>query len=145
MHDTSNNVSQALHRNKTSIVEERLTNYDAIEFSCRWVPGAYPPSRGLHRSPGRAIARRAARTVPSVSTATGSRIPGRYRQLTPVTVRYAPRDLAHVTLIDEPTGASLSPRYPLERVQNADARRRRSQPVALDAVPAEPPPSGIAP
>ena len=72
-------------------------------------------------------------------------IPDRYRQLTRVTVRYASWDLGHVTLVDEPTGAALSPLYPLDRAKNADGRRRPRQPIALDAAPAEPAPSGIAP
>jgi hypothetical protein len=73
-------------------------------------------------------------------------IPDRYRQLARVTVRYASWDLGHVTLVDAPTGAALSPLYPLDRAKNADGRRRVRQPVALDAAAsAEPPPSGIAP
>jgi transposase InsO family protein len=72
-------------------------------------------------------------------------IPDRYRQLTRVTVRYASWDLGHVTLIDAPTGATLSPLYPLDRAKNADGRRRPRQPIALETAPAEPPPSGIAP
>jgi putative transposase len=72
-------------------------------------------------------------------------IPDRYRELARVTVRYAHWDLGHVTLIDEPTGAALSPLYPLDRAKNADGRRRARQPVAVAAAPAEPPPSGMAP
>jgi putative transposase len=72
-------------------------------------------------------------------------IPDRYRHLVRVTVRYASWDLGHVTLVDEPTGVALSPLYPLDRAQNADGQRRRRQPVARDAVPAAPPPSGMAP
>jgi hypothetical protein len=40
-----------------------------------------------------------------------------------------------LTLVDEPTGAALSPVYPLDRAKNADGRRRLRQPVALDAAP----------
>jgi hypothetical protein len=72
-------------------------------------------------------------------------IPDRYRHLVRVTVRYASWDLGHVTLIDEPTGVALSPLYPLDRARNAEGLRRRRQPVARDAVPAPPPPSGLAP
>ena len=72
-------------------------------------------------------------------------IPDRYRHLARVTVRYASWDLGHVTLVDEPTGVALSPLYPLDRAKNADGHRRRRQPVVLDAAPAEPPPSGLAP
>src|SRR3989338_9455941 len=58
---------------------------------------------------------------------------------------YASWDLGHVTLVDERTGVTLSPLFPLDRTKNADGRRRRRDPVALDAARAEPPPSGMAP
>jgi hypothetical protein len=69
-------------------------------------------------------------------------IPDRYRHLARVTVRYARWDLGHVTLVDERTGVALSPLFPLDRAQNADGRRRRRQPITLDATPTAPPPSG---
>lgn len=72
-------------------------------------------------------------------------IPDRYRHLVRVTVRYASWDLGHVTLVDERTGVTLGPLFPLDRTKNADGRRRRRDPVALDAARAEPPPSGMAP
>jgi putative transposase len=72
-------------------------------------------------------------------------IPDRYHQLTRVTVRSATWDLGHVTLVDERTGAALSPRYPLDRATNADGQRRRRHPGVLDAPRTDPPPSGLAP
>jgi transposase InsO family protein len=106
------------------------------------------PSSTALRDPLRRDVRRTQRRSDGTLSLDGYRfeIPDRYRQLARVTVRYASWDLGHVTLIDEPTGAALSPLYPLDRAKNADGRRRVRQPVALDAAAsAEPPPSGIAP
>jgi hypothetical protein len=105
------------------------------------------PSSTTLRGAFRRDVRRTQRRSDGTISLDGQRfeIPDRYRQLARVTVRYASWDLGHVTLIDEPTGAALSPLYPLDRAKNADGRRRARQPVALDATPTEPPPSGIAP
>jgi transposase InsO family protein len=69
-------------------------------------------------------------------------IPGRFRHLDRLAVRYASWDLAHVLLVDERTGALLCPIYPLDRAANADGRRR-----ALDLPWTEPAPAktGMAP
>jgi transposase InsO family protein len=72
-------------------------------------------------------------------------VPDRYRHLARLTVRYASWDLGHVTLVDERTGVALSPLFPLDRARNAEGQRRRREPVALDRVPAAPPPGEIAP
>lgn len=52
-------------------------------------------------------------------------IPGRFRHLERVRVRYASWDLAHVYLVDEREGTVLSRLYPLDKTKNADGRRRR--------------------
>jgi putative transposase len=105
------------------------------------------PSSAALRDAFRRDVRRTQRRSDGTISLDGHRfeIPDRYRQLARVTVRYASWDLGHVTLIDESTGVALSPLYPLDRAKNAAGRRRARQPVALDAGPAEPPPSEIAP
>ena len=73
-------------------------------------------------------------------------IPERYRLLTRVALRYASWDLTHVHLVDERTGTVLARLYPLDKVKNADGRRRTLTPGLLDpATLATPPRSGIAP
>jgi hypothetical protein len=105
------------------------------------------PSSATLRDAFRRDVRRTQRRSDGTISLDGHRfeIPDRYRPLAHVTVRYASWDLGHVTLIDEPTGATLSPLYPLDRTKNADGRRRRRHPVAPATAPTEPPPSGIAP
>ena len=51
-------------------------------------------------------------------------IPATYRALTRPVVRYATWDLTHVHLVDERTGTVLTRIYPLDKVANADGRRR---------------------
>jgi putative transposase len=67
-------------------------------------------------------------------------VPGRYRHLTRLRVRYARWDLGAVDLIDPHTDVILCALYPLDKAANADGRRRRLEPAAaparLDAVPA---------
>jgi transposase InsO family protein len=73
-------------------------------------------------------------------------VPGRYRHLTRLRVRYARWDLGAVDLIDPHTDVILCALYPLDKTANADGRRRRLEPPAaparLDPVPS---PSTIAP
>jgi transposase InsO family protein len=57
-------------------------------------------------------------------------IPSRYRHLPRITVRYADWDLSHVYLVDPHTHKILCSLYPLNKAQNADARRRRLPAVA---------------
>jgi hypothetical protein len=59
-------------------------------------------------------------------------IPGRYRHIEKVTIRYASWNLAHVWLVDGRTDTVLCPIYPLDRERNADGRRRRLGPVQGD-------------
>ena len=70
-------------------------------------------------------------------------LPSRYRHLPRVTVRYASWDLSHVYMADDRTGEILCRLYPLDKRKNADARRRRKEPI----VNVEPRPvsSGMAP
>jgi hypothetical protein len=69
-------------------------------------------------------------------------MPNRFRHLARVHVRYARWDLRTADLVDARTGALLSTIYPINKVRNAERRRRRLDPVA----PAPPPPeSGMAP
>jgi transposase InsO family protein len=72
-------------------------------------------------------------------------VPDRYRHLARLVVRYASWDLAHVTLVDERTGAVLAPVYPLDRARNASGRRRVREPITPGAPPSAPAPSGVAP
>ena len=51
-------------------------------------------------------------------------IPAQYRQLERVTLRYAAWDLGHVVLVDGRTGKVLTRIFPLDRMKNADGRRR---------------------
>ena len=73
-------------------------------------------------------------------------IPTRYRLLSRIAVRYARWDLTHVHLVDERTGTVLARLYPLDRLKNADGRRRALPQGLLDpAILVAPPQSGIAP
>jgi transposase InsO family protein len=51
-------------------------------------------------------------------------IPSRFRHFRKVVVHYARWDLGRVDLIDPQSGTILAPLYPLDRVANADGRRR---------------------
>jgi transposase InsO family protein len=64
----------------------------------------------------------------------GSRfeVPGRYRHLTRVGLRYAAWDLTVVHLVDERTGAVLCRLYPQDKIRNASGQRRPLDPVSGD-------------
>ncbi len=70
-------------------------------------------------------------------------LPSRYLTLLRPTVRFARWDLASVDLVDARTGTILCALYPLDKLANADRRRRVLDPAA----PSEPalPAPGIAP
>jgi putative transposase len=70
-------------------------------------------------------------------------IPGRYRHLNDVHVRYARWDLSRVDLVDPRSGTVLCPLEPLDKSANADALRRKLDPVGRDLSPL--PPGGMAP
>jgi len=69
-------------------------------------------------------------------------LPSRYRHFEKVTVRYANWDLSHVYLTDERSAQVLTRLYPQDKHKNADARRRRKEPITADPAPASQPPSG---
>ncbi len=69
-------------------------------------------------------------------------IPSRYRHLTEVHLRYARWDLSRVDLIDARSGAGLSPVRPIDKAANAEALRRRLEPISNEPTVAA---SGIAP
>jgi transposase InsO family protein len=62
-------------------------------------------------------------------------IPGRYRHFREVTVRYARWDLGRVDLVDERSGVTLAPIYPLDKTANADGRRAVIEPGGTDVPP----------
>ena len=57
-------------------------------------------------------------------------VPGRYRHMERLSVRYASWDLGRVHIADARTGNLLAPMYPLDRAKNADGLRRVVGPVA---------------
>lgn len=65
-------------------------------------------------------------------------VPSRYRHLSPVTVRFASWDLSRVYLADPRSGQVLCRLYPQDKRRNADARRRRKQPLIEHAEPPAP-------
>jgi len=64
-------------------------------------------------------------------------IPGRYRHLERVTIRYASWDLSQVHLVDPKTEKVLCRLYPQDKERNASGQRRPLEPVAesLDVAP----------
>jgi len=70
-------------------------------------------------------------------------IPGPYRTLKRITIRYAGWDLTHVYLSDERSGKILARLFPLDRSKNADGQRRTLPQGPISSTP--PPSSGMAP
>lgn len=70
----------------------------------------------------------------------GSRfeIPGRYRHLERVEVRYAAWDLTVVHLADERSGKVLCRLYPQDKARNASGQRRALEPVSSEPLAAAP-------
>ncbi len=66
-------------------------------------------------------------------------VPARFRHLSRITVRFARWDLSRVHLVDERTGQVLDRLYPLDKLRNADGRRRMLP--EPDSAPPEPAPS----
>lgn len=64
-------------------------------------------------------------------------------------MRFAAWDLSRVLLVDPRSQKVLAPLYPIDKQRNADARRRRLDPIGHGELGADndtvPPPSGIAP
>jgi hypothetical protein len=52
-------------------------------------------------------------------------VPGRFRHLERLTVRYARWDLSRVFMVDGRTGKVLDRLYPQDKARNADGQRRR--------------------
>jgi len=93
-----------------------------------------PSSETLRRAFRRIESRRLRRSDSTLSLA-GQRyeVPERYRHLERPLIAYARWDLAQVELLDPNTRAPLCPLYPLDKLANADGRRRRREPVAENA------------
>jgi len=74
-------------------------------------------------------------------------VPSRYRHLERLRVRYASWDLSSLDLVDPQSGQILCALYPIDKVRNADGRRRRLDPVATlpESDASEAPAPGIAP
>jgi hypothetical protein len=72
-------------------------------------------------------------------------LPSRYRHLRRVTLRYASWDLSHVYLADPQSGNIICRLYPQDKHKNADARRRRKQPLIAAANPPAEQGGGMAP
>lgn len=69
-------------------------------------------------------------------------VPNRFRHHERIHLRYARWNLSHVDLIDEPEGQILARLFPVDKVRNADGRRRRVEPYAEPEADKD---SGIAP
>lgn len=73
-------------------------------------------------------------------------IPARYRPLGRLTLRYTSWDLTTVHLADERSGELLCRLFPLDKVKNANGKRRTIQPPgSASAVDASSHPGGMAP
>lgn len=70
-------------------------------------------------------------------------LPGRFRHLDRVQIRFATWDLSYVWLMDRSSGLPLARLYPLDKARNAEGVRRPLDPAPGAACPSEPP--GIAP
>jgi hypothetical protein len=68
-------------------------------------------------------------------------VPGSFRHLERITIRYARWNLRSVDLVDDRTGTVLSPLYPLDKAENADGRRRVLEPSILSEAPSPEPSS----
>jgi len=62
-------------------------------------------------------------------------IPNRFRHIEQLHLRYARWDLSSADLVDERSGALLATIYPLNKLANADGRRRQLEPVGPTAAP----------
>ena len=119
----------------------------------RWLEGPdvsrpSPTTNELRRA-FRAEASRIQRRSDGTISLEGQRfeVPSRYRHLERLRLRYARWDLRSVDLLDPNTDAILCPLYPLDKLANADGRRRPVEPIAAeDSVDeALTPQSGMAP
>jgi transposase InsO family protein len=104
-----------------------------------------PPSDDLRLAFTAALPRTQRRSDGTISIE-GRRfeVPSPYRHIKRVHIRYARWDLGHVYLWDAQGDRKLCQLFPLDRVKNADGRRRALSPVAYPAEPV-PPATGMAP
>ena len=74
-------------------------------------------------------------------------VPGRYRHLPTVEVRYAQWDLARAHMVDAATGEVLCRLFPQDKARNADGLRRSLDPISPEVAKAAgaPPAGGMAP
>ncbi len=102
------------------------------------------PASDELRSRFRMRATRRQRRSDGTLTAEGIRfeIPSRFRHLENVSVHYARWDMSCIELVDERNDVSLATLYPLNKTKNANAQRRRLEPIVRSE---SPPASGIAP
>lgn len=112
--------------------------------------GRDSPSSENLRKAFRTEATRVQRSSDGTISIEGQRfeMPSRYRQLTRVRIRYARWDLRTVDLVDPNTGKILCALWPLDKVRNAEGRRRTLEtPANATSVPDEVPPArpGMAP
>ncbi len=119
----------------------------------RWIEGPdlsrpSPTTADLRRAFRAETSRTQRRSDGTISLA-GRRfeVPSRYRHFERLRLRYARWDLRSVDLLDPSTDAILCPLYPLDKLANADGRRRTVEPLAAeDSVDeAVTPQSGMAP
>jgi len=149
--------------------EEELTLAALNAATCAWIEGEYhrsvhseigcaplarflgdpqvgrecPDSEALRQAFRIEVVRTQRRSDGTVSLeGTRFEIPARYRILPRLTLRYARWDLGRVDLVDERTGASLCPLYPLDKSKNANGERRR---LADGEVTITDTPAGMAP
>jgi transposase InsO family protein len=89
-----------------------------------------PGSDALRRAFRAEVTRRQRRSDGTFSLE-GARfeVPGRFRHLETLTVRYARWDLSAVELVDPRHGTTLGAVYPLDKSANADGKRRRLAPL----------------
>jgi transposase InsO family protein len=134
-------VEQEYHRTvHTELKATPLARYLAGPSVARKCPDA-----DVLRDAFRIEVRRRARRSDGTLSLGGARfeIPARLRHLSEVHVRYARWDFSRVDVVDPRTGAILCPIKPLDKAANADGKRRRLDPAAVDLWPL--PPTGMAP
>jgi transposase InsO family protein len=89
-----------------------------------------PKTEELRKAFTAAVRRNQRRSDGTISVqGTRFEVPSRYRHLSRLSVRYAGWDLSHVWLADERTGKIFCRIYPLDKHNNADARRRTKEPI----------------
>jgi len=105
-----------------------------------------PSSQALRHAFRRTESRKVRRSDATVSLA-GKRyeIPDRYRHLERPLLHYAMWDLSAVELLDPQTRKPLCAIYPLDKLANADGRRRARAPEASSASTVEPPSGELPP